>query len=98
MENVQKKINKIKGFRFTGILLILTAVVVLITLLDKENNFIHISMTIAFTILFTKYYFIDPLLGKIEMLENDVKRISQKNGIEHENIIDYKLGFCLILH
>jgi len=83
IQDINKKIAMIKRSQGTMFLLVLSGVM-LVSAYFETDKAIYIYFSIFFTLGFVKHYFISPLLGKIELMENDIRRLKQKLDIEEE--------------
>lgn len=83
LENIENKLSRIKSWKVTKFLLILTGLM-LVAAYFSSYNAIIIYFGILFTIEFVKYLFVEPLLGKIELLEEDIQKLKEKAHIKEE--------------
>ena len=81
VEDIENKISIIKKSKFTFFMMILSGLMLVASYFDIEKT-LSIYFIVIFLISFIKFYFVEPLLGKIELLEEDIKLLKDKAGVE----------------
>ena len=81
VEDIDRKIQAIKKTKYSAILVILIGAMLLIAAIEKEVMVFAI-LSAWFCIAFVKHYLIDPLLGKITLLEEEIINLKEKTDTE----------------
>ncbi len=74
---MEKKLSRIRDFKGAVVIVVLASIVLVEASFEMEKtNYLY--CTILFSVVFTKYLFIDPLLAKIDQLQQDFYELKSK--------------------
>ena len=83
-EEIEKRLSKIRKSSGFDIFMIVLGLVLVFGGVYEEDLFPTAFGILIFVFSFVNYYYITPLLGKVQMLESEVKRLKEKVGLEDE--------------
>ena len=87
-EDIENKLSKIRLARRQLMLPVLMGFsglfIFLYTILEDKDLYLIIFLSFTFLQAFALYYYILPILGKLDLIEQDIKNIKQATGVEDQ--------------
>ena len=85
VDDVENKLLRIKNSKFTFFMMFLSGMMLVVGCFEYGIEIaLYLSFTVLFLISFINFYFIIPLLSKIELLEEDIIRLREKVGVDDQ--------------
>ncbi len=87
VDNINNKLARIRRKPADIFLVAISIFMIFMAFMNDAEAHRYMALGILLLIASTKYYFINPLLGKIELLENEIVRLKAKLGLEDEQYL-----------
>ena len=86
-EDIERRLSMAKKWKPNKLAVVGLALMVFLAGYGGVAGYPILIICIFFTVFYLRYQFIDPLLGKIELLEEELSQIREQLGVDKQKLL-----------